>query len=335
MAKEPKISVIIPIYKVEKYLDKCVKSVTNQTYKNLEIILVDDGSPDACPQMCDDWAKKDERIKVIHKPNGGLSDARNAGLDIATGDYIGFVDSDDYIEKEMYEKMIEALIKEGASVCLCRINFVFEDGKVLPFNEENLDKINSKNIASFYIKFGKKVGKTEITTNTIMGSVCRCLYDAKAIANHRFVKDMFCEDLIFSLGVVKSTDKFCVVNNYYYNYLQRTGSILHTFNEAKYLKRKLFTQEVLKLLETMVSSEDLNAYKFHLYQLCLNDLVYADSGALLKKFKTDEFFKSLNTKQNYKAIQNITKSRVYKTANFVAYKKWFWLYKMLYKLSGR
>lgn len=85
------ISVIIPVYKVEKYLDKCIQSVINQTYSNLEIILVDDGSPDNCPQLCDDWANKDERIKVIHKKNGGLSDARNAGLDIATGEYIAFV----------------------------------------------------------------------------------------------------------------------------------------------------------------------------------------------------------------------------------------------------
>ena len=91
------ISVIVPVYKVEKYLDKCVQSIVDQTYRNLEIILVDDGSPDNCPAMCDAWAEKDDRIRVIHKENGGLSDARNAGMAIATGEYIGFVDSDDWI----------------------------------------------------------------------------------------------------------------------------------------------------------------------------------------------------------------------------------------------
>ena len=91
------ISVIVPIYNVEKYLDKCVDSIINQTYKNLEIILVDDGSPDNCPQMCDDYAKKDSRIRVVHKENGGLSDARNAGMKVATGEYVSFIDSDDYI----------------------------------------------------------------------------------------------------------------------------------------------------------------------------------------------------------------------------------------------
>ena len=96
-----KISVIIPVYKVEEFLDDCVRSVIAQTHTNTEIILVDDGSPDNCPAMCDSWAEKDKRIKVIHKPNGGLSDARNAGLEIATGEYISFIDSDDWILPEM------------------------------------------------------------------------------------------------------------------------------------------------------------------------------------------------------------------------------------------
>ena len=97
------ISIIIPVYNVEKYLERCVKSVINQTYKNLEIILVDDGAKDNSGKMCDELSKLDSRIKVIHKENGGLSDARNFGLKIATGDYIGFVDSDDYIADDMYE----------------------------------------------------------------------------------------------------------------------------------------------------------------------------------------------------------------------------------------
>ena len=97
------ISIIVPVYKVEKYLEKCVKSILKQTYTNLEIILVDDGSPDKCGQLCDELAKTDDRIKVFHKENGGLSDARNFGVERANGEYIGFVDSDDYIHESMYE----------------------------------------------------------------------------------------------------------------------------------------------------------------------------------------------------------------------------------------
>lgn len=122
-----KISVIIPVYKVEEFLDDCVQSVIAQTHRNTEIILVDDGSPDNCPAMCDGWAEKDNRIKVIHKPNGGLSDARNAGLDVATGDYISFVDSDDWILPEMYEKMLFVMQKENADICACNIRSCYPD----------------------------------------------------------------------------------------------------------------------------------------------------------------------------------------------------------------
>ena len=119
MNSQPKISVIVPVYKTEGLLDRCVESIVGQTYKNLEIILVDDGSPDNCPAMCDGWAEKDSRIRVIHKENGGVSSARNAALDIATGDYIGFVDSDDWIEPEMYLSLIQKISESGKNIALC------------------------------------------------------------------------------------------------------------------------------------------------------------------------------------------------------------------------
>ena len=106
-----KLSVIIPVYQVEATLNRCVESVIGQTFTDLEVILVDDGSPDSCPQKCDEWAEKDSRIHVIHKNNGGLSDARNAGLNMATGDYITFVDSDDYIDSRMYEELINLFLR--------------------------------------------------------------------------------------------------------------------------------------------------------------------------------------------------------------------------------
>lgn len=117
--KNPLISVIVPVYKVEAYLEKCVESVRNQTYKNLEIILVDDGSPDSCGQICDSLAKKDGRIRVLHKENGGLSSARNAGIKAATGELIGFVDSDDWIEPEMYEVLCRNLLATESDISIC------------------------------------------------------------------------------------------------------------------------------------------------------------------------------------------------------------------------
>ena len=137
MKKNNLISIIVPIYNVEKYLKKCIDSIINQTYKNLEIILVDDGSPDNCGKICDEYAKKDNRIKVIHKENGGVSSARNVGVENATGEYIGFVDSDDYIEKDMYEVLINNLKKENADISIISNYEVYKNKIIENKKKEN------------------------------------------------------------------------------------------------------------------------------------------------------------------------------------------------------
>ena len=114
--QQPKVSIIVPVYGVELYLDRCLQSLLRQTLKDIEIILVDDGSPDRCPQMCDVYALKDCRIKVIHKNNSGLGEARNSGLEIATGEYIAFVDSDDYVENNMYECLYDIATNEKCDI---------------------------------------------------------------------------------------------------------------------------------------------------------------------------------------------------------------------------
>ena len=124
------ISVIVPVYKVEKYLKRCVDSILAQTYPCLEVILVDDGSPDGCPAICDEYAREDRRVRVIHKENGGLSDARNAGIDAAKGKFLGFVDSDDYVHPRFYELLLQALKEEGADIAGCDVKKVCETEKI-------------------------------------------------------------------------------------------------------------------------------------------------------------------------------------------------------------
>lgn len=142
------ISIIVPVYNVEQYLDRCVESILRQTYRRLEIILVDDGSTDSSPAKCDGYAKRDKRVKVVHKRNGGLSDARNAGLALVTGDYIGYVDSDDWIEPEMYARMYQACAGHNAQVAVCRYFCEYADktvaggdGSVIPLVRDELLKI--------------------------------------------------------------------------------------------------------------------------------------------------------------------------------------------------
>lgn len=127
------ISVIVPVYKVEKYLDQCVASIVSQSFSDLEIILVDDGSPDNCPAMCDAWAKRDSRIRVIHKENGGLSDARNAGMAAAKGSFIGFVDSDDIIPPEMYQVLFSLLKQDDSDIAACGIKQFGDKGASLSY----------------------------------------------------------------------------------------------------------------------------------------------------------------------------------------------------------
>ena len=126
----PLISVIVPVYRVEKYLERCVKSILSQTYKNLEVILVDDGSPDQCPAICDACAEKDVRVKVIHQENKGLSGARNAGIDAASGEYLAFVDSDDYVNPHFIEELYQLLQDTGCAIGQCRFSYVKGDGLV-------------------------------------------------------------------------------------------------------------------------------------------------------------------------------------------------------------
>lgn len=134
--RQPLISVIVPVYKAEAYLEKCVQSIRNQTYENLEIILVNDGSPDRCGEMCDAFAREDARIRVFHKENGGQSSARNLGLDNMTGEYVGFVDSDDWIEPDMYGHLYSLIQTYNGQIACCGVYLDHPDGNVSYFNRQ-------------------------------------------------------------------------------------------------------------------------------------------------------------------------------------------------------
>lgn len=161
---EELITIIVPVYKVEDYLDKCVNSLLNQTYKNLEIILVDDGSPDRCGEMCDEYAKIDNRVKVIHKENGGLSDARNAGIEVANGQYLAFLDSDDWVHEEFVEKLYRLIKETESNLAIC--NFVKTSGEdITPdFSDVEIHELSNiealeKLAGEFYLQFVVAWGK--------------------------------------------------------------------------------------------------------------------------------------------------------------------------------
>lgn len=209
------ISVIVPVYKVEKYLHKCVESIINQTYKNFEIILVDDGSPDNCPAICDEYAKKDSRIKVIHKENGGLSSARNAGVKQATGDYIWFVDGDDFISDGALEVLSRKISEDNYDVICFNYYTVRNEGLCLI--RESVD-VNDR--------FERPL---------IIVSACSKIYQAEFYKKNDFTfkEDIIYEDLALIPYIMCKANAIGFVEEGLYNYVYRENSIMNskaTFN---------------------------------------------------------------------------------------------------------
>ena len=220
-----KVSIIVPVYKVEKYLDKCVESLVNQTYKNIEIILVDDGSPDNCPAICDEWVSKDSRIKVVHKENGGISNARNAGMKVATGDYFGFVDSDDVVSIEMYKTLVELLEKNDADMSICQY-CEFKDNTEPMYTLDNDHHIyNNPN----------DVLKRLFCKKDVANAVWNKLYKRELFDDLEFpVGVIIAEDMYLTYKLILKSNKIVISNSKLYGYrVNRKSSLMSTFSIDK------------------------------------------------------------------------------------------------------
>lgn len=216
----PLISIIIPVYKVEPYLRRCVDSVINQTYTNLEIILVDDGSPDDCPQICDEYAARDKRIIVIHKKNGGLSDARNAGLDICKGEYISFVDSDDWIRKDYAETLVDIARKEQADIIVGKFKKIFDEKNYI--ESEQIKYHYSIEVLNNRQSIEKLFGNDCI----FFGIACGKLYSETLLKTIRFPTEVLHEDDYTLYKILYSSKKTIFIDCPLYFYFQRKTSIM-------------------------------------------------------------------------------------------------------------
>jgi glycosyltransferase involved in cell wall biosynthesis len=245
--EQPLISVIVPVYKVEAYLDPCVESIINQTYRNLEIILVDDGSPDRCPEMCDAWAAKDSRIKVVHKENGGASDARNAGLDVFLGDYVTFVDADDLVASDMVEVLFKGCVDNGADVSMCALQNFSENAPCLDGRNSSAEKILSGEFVctQFFCCYGPNpVSK---------------LFKRSVVKESRFILGRkMGEDAAFTYPILYAQERICFVQRYMYFYRSNPSSATGTYslNQLDELKT---LQEMLSFYEEKKESKIYNA----------------------------------------------------------------------------
>lgn len=235
----PKVSIIVPIYNVEKYLDRCISSLINQTLKDIEIILVDDGSPDNCPKMCDEYAKKDYRIKVIHKKNAGLGYARNSGLEIASGEYIAFVDSDDYVDTRMYEKLLLFANKNNCDAVFCGFRIQSLTGKWISSNEVIKDTIwTGQEINTFMLDMiasGAKVKKERLYQMSVWHAIYRRSIITSNNISFPSEREVVSEDIPFQIDFLTNSDKIGYIKDNLYSYCFNSTSLSTTFNPNKFI----------------------------------------------------------------------------------------------------
>lgn len=244
---KPYLSIIVPIYKVEQYIHKCLDSIMEQTFSDFELILVDDGSPDNCPSICAEYAKRDSRVKVIHKDNGGLVSARKAGLEVALGQYIGFVDSDDWIERTMYENMCGAAKQYGTDIIICDAIYSYKDREIM--YAQNIEP-------GFYDKARllKDIYPTMIYFNGfykfgLLPAVWNKIFKRQLLSDNLSYVDNYIrtgEDAACTYPCLLDANSVYVLNqNYLYHYRQRASSMTRNYDE-KYLDRILLLYRLLK-----------------------------------------------------------------------------------------
>jgi len=260
--EEKLVSVIVAVYNIEEYLPRCVDSILAQTYGKLEIILVDDGSKDRSGSICDDYAGKDPRVRVIHKKNGGLSDARNAGMDVASGEYIGFVDGDDWIEPDMYRAMYHACEKEKAQVAACRYKQITKSG-VIDGSAGNSVSLSRDKALEIYVCGDERY--------LIYNSVWSKLFARELVEDMRFPVGKNSEDIMFTTKAFCRMERLAYLDEAYYNYvLDREGSIMNEKAGERRLRDEIpFWQEQIVYFRDAGMPELSDKAAYHFYRRLL------------------------------------------------------------------
>lgn len=291
--EKPLITVIVPIYKVEEYLNRCIESIINQTYENLEIILIDDGSPDNCPKMCDEWAKKDKRIKVIHKENGGLSDARNKGIEQTNGKYITFIDSDDYVEKNYVIELYNAISINDCDISISGIVVKYTNGTIINKYTNIKEELTPKETI-------KKI----LYDDGIDISATAKLYKKEVFKNIRFPKDRLYEDAATTYKLICSSKKIANNSVSTYIYMIRNDSIAQsTFNKKKMDLIKStkemtdFIKDKYPDLSDACDRRLMYAYLSTISQLASSKKVYKKEEKLLMEYIKKNSKKTLKDKK--------------------------------------
>lgn len=244
------ITIIIPVYNVKKYLKQCIESVVNQTYKNIEIILVNDGSTDGSGDICDEYAIKDSRVRVIHKKNAGLGLARNSGLEKASGKYVTFIDSDDYADINMIESLYNCILDEKADTCIGGYKRVDDEGSIIFEESYNYSIFTGKNIQKKL--FYRMLGSSPEKSDAIRMSVWNSMYSMEIIRENAIKfpseREFISEDIIFDSDYYKNAKKVIIIGSTAYNYRINALSLTMKYNKDRFEKYKLLCSTLIDRL---------------------------------------------------------------------------------------
>lgn len=318
------VSIIVPIYNVEKYLVKCVDSIINQTYKNIEILLINDGSTDNSGKICDEIAKKDNRIKVFHKKNGGLSDARNYGISKSKGEYLSFIDSDDYIDDDMIEQLYYGCINNNIDIASCAKYLEDVNGKYKIIN-----KIKNKT------QFGREQAlKMIFLSQNIDTSACDKLFKKTLFENVKFPDGKYYEDLGTIYKIVDISNGIYHIGFPKYHYINRTGSITKSKFNIKHLDSLFFSEEICKYYKN--KNKEIYECANALYYLTLNDIL---QSLYTKKAIKDNKEIYIKIRKDYKKnILNMLKckyiSKLKKIMIIAVYLKLYFVVNFIKKLKS-
>ncbi|MDC6389770.1 glycosyltransferase [Maribacter sp. PR1] len=304
----PKVSVIVPIYNVEKYLDRCLNSLLNQTLQDIEIILVDDGSPDNCPSLCDAYALKDSRIKVIHKENAGLGFARNSGLEIATGDFVAFVDSDDYVDVNMYQKLYKTALDNSLDTVYCGLNNVDAELNIIPISEvseftlfDTPEKIQQVLLDMIATEPSSKVERK------YRMSVWHAIYSRKIIVKNNIKfwseREYLSEDIIFDIDYLSNATRIAIIPDSFYYYCFNEDSLTKSFRADRLEKQKKLYEAILVRLnelgyDSSIYKDRIDKFfigyiKFNLGNIARSNIGYPKKYKLVKEICSDPIWERL------------------------------------------
>lgn len=315
----PKISVIVPVYRVEKYLGRCVNSLLGQTLSDIEIILVDDGSPDGCPALCDEFAKKDGRIKVLHKENEGLGLARNSGMSLAVGEYIAFVDSDDYVKSEMYRTLYEAAQRENADIAMCGLCCI---GGIMSAKENDVQNINcfdgytvfdgKEGIDRLMLDISGALPKEDQDSRYGFSSV-KNIYRKDVLEKNkiRFLseKEVMSEDVFFLLDFLDKCECAVGVPGAFYCYCRNGQSLSKSYRSDRFEKCRLIIDGINGVLSKRMDESVYKIYTDRLFQAyaraaCMQEIQFAPSNGIDKK-ELDRRLKAIcNSKRLKTTLKN-------------------------------